>query len=191
MIKLIFSGEDVVLENNTNSIFLAGPTKRNGDFSNSWRKDAVYFLQESGFDGCVFIPEYREPKDYNTMTDDDYAEMHNWEWKYLERSTIVMFWVPRDIANDMPAFTTNVEFGFWISKDPDKVVFGYPKNADNMSYLQDLYNNFGPDYDTPDTLKETVSIALTAIDEFNKWEEVAENTEVNEVLDESIEDAAY
>lgn len=191
MIKLVFTGEEVALEDRAPSIFLAGPTKRNGDFAHSWRKEAVHYLNEAGYDGCIFIPEYRDSLDYNNMTNDDYAEMHNWEWKNLERCTVIIFWIPRDIANDMPGFTTNVEFGYWIAKDPDKVVLGYPKNADGMVYLQDLYNNFGPDNDTPDSLEETVSIALSVIDEFNKYDEIADDTEVEEIVDDSIEDAAY
>ena len=39
------------------SIFLAGPTPRDPKIE-SWRIDACKILEENGFDGVVYVPEY-------------------------------------------------------------------------------------------------------------------------------------
>ena len=47
-IILNFSDEEIMIDNNKNSIFLAGPTKRNSPYDLSWRKDAVNMLRKNG-----------------------------------------------------------------------------------------------------------------------------------------------
>ena len=37
----------------------------------------------------------------------------------------------------MPAFTTNVEFGYWLHTN--KVIYGRPDNAEKIKYLDWLY----------------------------------------------------
>lgn len=39
----------------------------------------------------------------------------------------------------MPAFTTNVEFGYWISKNSEKVIYGRPDESEKNRYLDWLY----------------------------------------------------
>ena len=39
------------------SIFLAGPTPREKDII-SWRNEAIKILENLGFDGIVYVPEY-------------------------------------------------------------------------------------------------------------------------------------
>ena len=36
-----------------------------------------------------------------------------WERIALTDATVILFWVPRKLP-DMAAFTTNVEFGYWL-----------------------------------------------------------------------------
>lgn len=47
-----------------------------------------------------------------------------------------MFWIPRSLP-DMFAFTTNVEFGYWLHSG--KVIYGRPDNAAKIKYLDWLY----------------------------------------------------
>ena len=138
------------------SIFLAGPTLRNDFFENSWRKDAVRILEEKGFDGNVYIPE-SETGDYGAINLDvnGYPE---WEWARLERSQIILFWIPRDLEK-LPGFTTNVEFGRYITLCPEKVVLGYPKDAPKNTYLGQLYTRLTKD-SVSYTLEETIENAL-------------------------------
>ena len=140
----------------TKSIFLAGPTLRNDFFENSWRKEAVEFLKEAGFDGNVFVPESKTG-DYKLLSDKGF-DAPIWEWAALDASDVILFWIPRDLEK-LPAFTTNVEFGRYTALVPEKVVLGFPKEAPKNEYLEKLYLktcNRVPTY----TLKDTIDLAL-------------------------------
>lgn len=126
--ELNYSDETVV--KNKKSIFLAGPTPR-GENALSWRKEAVKILEENNFSGLVYIPEYStwKPKE-------DYVDQAMWERNALESSTIIVFWIPRELP-DMPAFTTNVEFGYWLHAG--NVLYGRPDGTKKTKYLDWLY----------------------------------------------------
>lgn len=112
------------------SIFLAGPTPR-GENVLSWRSEAVEYLESIGFDGIVYVPEYStwKPKA-------DYVDQAMWERQALTRATVILFWIPRSLP-DMPGFTTNVEFGYWLHTN--KVLYGRPDDAVKVKYLDWLY----------------------------------------------------
>lgn len=112
------------------SIFLAGPTPR-GENVLSWRTEACEILKQIGFDGVVYVPEYStwKPKQ-------DYVDQAMWERIALTNATIILFWVPRKLP-DMAGFTTNVEFGYWLHSG--KVIYGRPKDASKIKYLDWLY----------------------------------------------------
>ncbi len=84
-----------------------------------------------GFDGIVYVPEYStwKPKE-------DYIDQAMWERIALTDATVILFWVPRKLP-DMAAFTTNVEFGYWLHSG--KVVYGRPNDASKIKYLDWLY----------------------------------------------------
>lgn len=126
--KINYSDQEVV--KNQKSIFLAGPTPR-GENAKSWRTDACKKLEELEFDGVVYVPEYStwKPKV-------DYIDQAMWERIALTESTVILFWIPRSLP-DMPAFTTNVEFGYWLHTN--KVIYGRPNNAEKIKYLDWLY----------------------------------------------------
>lgn len=112
------------------SIFLAGPTPRDKE-TLSWRKEASKKLELLGFNGVVYVPEYStwKPKE-------GYEDQAMWERKALSEATIILFWIPRSLP-DMPAFTTNVEFGYWLHTG--KIIYGRPDNAEKIKYLDWLY----------------------------------------------------
>ena len=151
-------------------IFLAGPVVRGSSFKDSWRYEAINILEKLDFPGGVFIPEEREWNE--SELDEKYIEkMHVWEWDHLAQSDIILFWIPRNIKNGVYGYTTNIEFGYWISYDPYKVVLGHPKDADMMEYIDDLYNKIGPgrlsgplfkeyEYKITYTLKDTIIKAM-------------------------------
>ena len=56
--------------------------------------------------------------------------------KALLNASIIVFWVPR-VLPDMPVFTTNVEFGYWLHTG--KVLYGRPEGAKKTKYLDWLY----------------------------------------------------
>ena len=59
-----------------------------------------------------------------------------WERIALTDATVILFWVPRKLP-DMAAFTTNVEFGYWLHSW--KVIYGRPNDASKIKYLDWLY----------------------------------------------------
>jgi len=143
---------------NMPSIFLAGPTLRNDYFENSWRSEAVKYLKELGYTGNVYVPESRTG-DYLALGKD--FDAPRWEWTALDRSDVIMFWIPRDNER-LPGFTTNVEFGRYTALVPEKVILGFPDNAVRMKYLEKLY--FETCKRTPTkTLKETIKESVDLI----------------------------
>lgn len=158
---MIKNYSDEIIIKSKKSIFLAGPTPRDGDIA-SWRKDACSILEKLGFDGVVYIPEYSSWK-----VKTDYVDQAEWEREALTEATVILFWIPRDLK-DMPAFTTNVEFGYWLHTG--KVIYGRPDNAVKIKYLDWLYKedyNKIPINDLDELLKESIVLANNLYDEKN------------------------
>lgn len=126
--EINYSDQEVV--KGKKSIFLAGPTPR-GENVESWREEACEILRKKGFDGLVYVPEYStwRPKE-------DYTDQAMWERVALTNATAIVFWIPRDLET-MPAYTTNVEFGYWLHTG--KVLYGRPDKAPKIKYLDWLY----------------------------------------------------
>lgn len=122
----IYALEDCV-EDNSPSIFLAGPTPRDCS-SASWRPEVIQKLRDLKYEGDIFIPEKRG--DYLSY---EYGSHTEWEVKHLNKATVILFWIPRNLET-MPAFTTNIEFGEFMHSG--KIVLGYPEWADKMRYLK-------------------------------------------------------
>lgn len=135
-------------------IFLAGPTPRRHDVS-SWRPEAIALLENIGFTGAVVVPEDRG---FIGKADFEYAGQVEWERHHIARATVVVFWVPRHLQ-DMPAFTTNIEFGI-VSERGQAYVLGFPKEAPKMRYLEYVANKQGAPvcHDLRQTLESAVTI---------------------------------
>ena len=120
------------------SIFLAGPTVRveqqgtwKGKF---WRDEALKFLEQSNFDGIVYVPECSKRFSHTYS----HRYYFGWEWRALHMAGVILFYVPRKFP-ELPGLTTNVEFGYYngIGK---KVVYGRPNGAYRTQYLDKLYD---------------------------------------------------
>lgn len=111
------------------AIFLAGPTPRDAK-TPSWRPEAIRILAHLGYNGVVFVPETEDG-----VWKHNYDDQIEWEEKCLNLADVILFWVPRELEH-MPAFTTNVEWGFWMGRDPSKLVLGAPPHAPKMRYLE-------------------------------------------------------
>lgn len=107
----------------TKTLFLAGPTPRDG--RPSWRVEALSILEELGYDGIVFLPEGREGFNGNVPS------QIVWEEEALNRADVIVFWVPRDM-DKLPGLTTNIEWGRW--EDSGKVIWGAPEEAEHVRY---------------------------------------------------------
>jgi len=117
------------------AIFLAGPTPRDKSVE-SWRPEACRILEENDFDGVVYVPEYSTDsplEDYDVQAGNRQVM---WERNALLNSSVIVFWIPREITT-MPAFTTNVEFGYWLHSG--KAIYGRPEDAPKNRYLDWLY----------------------------------------------------
>ena len=147
---MIRNYSDEIVIKGKKSIFLAGPTPRDEN-TISWRIDVCDRLEKLGFDGVVYNPEYSSWKPKSS--DIDQAE---WEREALTEATVILFWIPRDLK-DMPAFTTNVEFGYWLHTG--KIIYGRPDNSVKNKYLDWLYKtdyNKEPFNDLDKLLKESI-----------------------------------
>jgi len=138
MINLIYTLEPNT--NSKNSIFLSGPTHRilsdnlNPEDIKSWRSKAIEELEKLGFDGDIFIPEWRKNIKPETWT---HSRQIDWELKYLNKSTVIMFWIPRNMK-DLPGLITNLEFGEWLKSG--KIACGAPSDAERNDYLIERCN---------------------------------------------------
>ena len=146
--KVIYAQEDFP-KSFAVSLFLAGPTPRSSAVK-SWRPEALELLKQAGYQGVVFVPELRDGK-WNGK----FREQVAWEEKALNMSDCIIFWIPRNLA-DMPAFTTNVEYGEWFKSG--KAILGAPKKAPKLNYLRVR----GEKYFVPqfETLNETIKAGL-------------------------------
>jgi hypothetical protein len=147
--KVVYAGDPRM---GPNSIFLAGPTPRDEN-TLSWRPEALNLLEGLGFDGYVYVPE---PKEGHMGKWPTYDEQCEWEQVHLDFATCILFWVPRDMTN-MPAMTTNVEFGLYAKTG--RVVLGYPAWAARSNrYLAFCAKKWGIPYEG--TLRETLIKAI-------------------------------
>jgi hypothetical protein len=109
------------------SVFLAGPTPAQSSDTPSWRPAATRALADAWTGGttlAVLSPESR-----NNVRADRYHDQFRWEMRARSLATVVLFWIPRDVAT-MPGFTTNVEFGVDIGRCR-RVVLGCPPDCPN------------------------------------------------------------
>ncbi|OGZ06969.1 MAG: hypothetical protein A3D65_02335 [Candidatus Lloydbacteria bacterium RIFCSPHIGHO2_02_FULL_50_13] len=134
------------------SIFLAGPTPRD-ERTPSWRPKALRILEESDYDGVVFVPEARDGKWRK-----DYDGQLEWEEKHLHLADCILFWIPRELTH-MPAFTTNDEWGTW--KYSGKCVFGAPADAPKTNYQRYYAKKLL--VPNTETLEGTIMLALQTL----------------------------
>lgn len=145
------------------SIFLAGPTPRDAN-TPSWRPDALDMFWKRGFKGQVYVPERG-----NWESSFEYYDQVEWEWRNLHGSTVVMFWVPRNMAT-MPAMTTNVEFGLYLGHRPTVCVYGRPEWGEKNRYLDWLFYKITARH--PQTsLETTVEASITHAEKLMKYYE--------------------
>jgi hypothetical protein len=127
-LKIIYS--DMRTVTSPMSIFLAGPTPRDKD-TKGWREDAIDYLKSINFKGYVYIPERSDGWNFNF----EYKEQIEWEEEALIKASVILFWIPRELEK-MPGFTTNIEWGYWTARKPQKLILGAPKDAPKMDYLR-------------------------------------------------------
>lgn len=146
------------------TIFLAGPTVRQKQYRNlgliSWRVEALELLKQKGFSGNVFVPEFESWDNAVSLASDSIME---WEFAALNLSDCILFWIPR--TEELIGLTTNFELGYWVGKDPNRVVYGRPDGAYKIGYTDFMWKKCGPQGNTPHiNLNSTVSSAIFLAD---------------------------
>lgn len=153
--QLRFPKYDGVSLSSNSSIFLAGPTRRNSCYEDSWRYEAVKILNRLEYKGMVYVPEY--PRNYE-WNDDYILGQTKWEWEALENASCICFWVPRD-TEEMLGLNTNIEFGRYIATRTNHIVLGHPELAFRTRYMDLTYHHF-TGKDPVYTLEETMALAF-------------------------------
>lgn len=154
MMTVVYAKEEsFTADLDSKKLFLCGPTPR-FEGVQSWRPEALKILESLGFDGVVFVPE---PRTGRWEGDYCYEDQIEWEEKNIGRSDAILFWLPRNMEN-MPALTTNDEWGVWRTKAPQKVVFGCPPEAERVKYQIYYAKKIG--LDPQSTLEGTIKEAL-------------------------------
>lgn len=150
------------------SIFLAGPTVRGNQLHLiSWRFDAIEEFQRQGFKGDLIVPEFTLKEE----SDKGKEWVPLWEYNGLKKADCIMFWIPR--TRELIALTTNMEFGYWQAREPQKMIYGRPDDAYRMGYLDIMWKTVAGENrqyqpDIYSTLKDTVSACiLKAYDNYN------------------------
>jgi hypothetical protein len=83
-----------------------------------------------------------------------------------------MFWIPR--TKELIALTTNMEFGYWQAREPQKLIYGRPDDAYRMSYLDIMWTQVASENNQYantiyTTLEDTVKASIeSAQNRFNK-----------------------
>jgi hypothetical protein len=139
----------------TPSIFLAGPTPRSPDVK-SWRPEAIDIL-EKDFEGIVYVPETEDGRL------PQYKDQIDWEHDALWSSWAVLMWVPRELET-MPAFTTNIEFGYFVRSGA--LFYGRPEGAPKTSYMDYCYEKWNG-REPKTTLEELITEILTTFKTFD------------------------
>ena len=156
--KVCYADNSSPSTHDLDAIFLAGPTPRSREVM-SWRPAALSHLIDMGYDGTIFVPERAD-----WTAHFEYDHQTEWEYANLLHSRVIVFWVAREMK-EMPALTTNVEFGYWLARRPGQVIYGRPDWAVKTKYLDWLYQkhvHMATGYTPPisDTLSETLRRAV-------------------------------
>ena len=155
----VIRAQEPIMDEKVKSIFLAGPTPRNKNIQ-SWRVEAIKLLEDKKFDGIVYSPEPINVESYK-----NYDDQMNWEQNALDKSDIILFYIPRDLSLDennklkMPAFTTNIEFGLYAKSG--RCVVAIPEDKIKVSsnqYIQKCCAKFNIPFRY--TLEEIIDVTI-------------------------------
>jgi len=116
-------------------IFLAGPTVRGHQpHLTSWRFEAIEEFKRQGFEGVLIVPEF------TSKTESDKGKMWipAWEFAGLCVSDVNLFWIPR--TKELIGLTTNHEHGYWLARQPRKIVYGRPEDSYRNTYLDLMFD---------------------------------------------------
>ena len=157
VIDAVFASSEVEVKTNC-SIFLAGPSPKDGDLFNSWRRTLMEQLQQNGDSDLesiqIIVPEPKSGH-WNEVMSDNYTERDQtlWEHDKMKQCKVIAFWLPTfwstENSGSYPANigpATRFEFGFFLhhalQNTQQRLVVGSPNNADSLQWAQTLCNHY-------------------------------------------------
>jgi hypothetical protein len=115
------------------TVFLAGPTVRGHQpHLVSWRREAASLFNDFSSIQLI-VPEFKNKAE----SDQCRYDIPVWEFEGLQRSHVIMFWIPR--TKELIGLTTNHEHGYWMARERNKMVYGRPRDAYRMNYLDIMW----------------------------------------------------
>jgi hypothetical protein len=166
IIETLFAGSDQKI-NAHNSVFLAGPSPKDGDMLNGWRRQFIKKFESIEVQHTnslqLIIPE-PETGYWNDVMTDHYTEKDQtlWEHEKMVNSKVVAFWLPTfwtpKNAGSYPANigpSSRFEFGFFLSNairnQNQKIIVGSPHRAESLNWAKILCEKYGIHWHYPDT----------------------------------------
>lgn len=158
---------------NTNSIFLAGPTRRGDNTRTSWRRQALELISLHTPAPDVFVPEFRDGHFSMERFSANYSPVA-WETTGLARASCVLFWMPFD-RGDYLGLTTRSEVAaelvrakrmrriLGVTPGPHRWALGMPPNTPADGYIRHHAALAG--LPIHETLEATVAAALGEVDQ--------------------------
>jgi 8-oxo-dGTP pyrophosphatase MutT (NUDIX family) len=128
--QIIYTGQPFP-ETFSKAIFLAGPSPRS-KVEDSWRPQMLDYLEEAGYDGVVFVPEYSPEEQYNDEV--SYESVAAWEKTGMDLADVIIFWVDRDLKRHRYGLTTNLEYGERVKSG--KTILGWDAKCDKFRALE-------------------------------------------------------
>lgn len=114
---------------------MAGPTRRNQPhlISWSWRFECIELFKKHEFDGSLIVPEFASPK----KSEKSKTQIAMWEFRGLQLAKVILFWIPR--TPELIGLTTNCEWGYWMARERQKMIYGRPDDAYRTDYLDAMW----------------------------------------------------
>lgn len=140
-------------------LFLGGPIQGAEDWQNKVCDDL------SDINNLVITNPRRDNYDGFNLD-----EQINWETEYLNKSDILMFWIPKEkevIEGRVYGQTTRFEVGEWVAKCHKKIVIGIDNEFPMKKYIKKrLENDYG--IEVKDTYSQVLSETKKRIKELNE-----------------------
>ncbi len=122
----------------SNTIFLAGPSKRPTIPFISYRKKFIELAQKEIKDCVIFQPEWNPEAGFGSIkdnTEEIFANSQKWELEAMNDSKVVIIGLDTDADN--LGLTTRTELGMLVESRRNLVIY-YPPNSFKMSYQVEL-----------------------------------------------------
>lgn len=129
----------VVTLTHADSIFLAGPVPADGS-NKAWRNiEAIPLLEEMGFNGIVYVPEFSSSIQVRNR-----QEIRMWELRALYLAHKIVCWLPYpvDLSDPdilSPTLTNYIPADEIIEEYSDKILYGRPPQ-EHESYIDTLFH---------------------------------------------------